>query len=140
MRIEKMLLTLMAVVFAMTVTCSYADTTSTTNAPTVNTINLQDLGEFQKSVEKFTDKAKLNVHHQHLLDNATNPNNSVIKRYTYALLLGINEPTLQTRKMAVEALDKLLQDPTLSQNDKVTISEIRNLIQYKVQEIEKSAH
>ncbi|OGO95201.1 MAG: hypothetical protein A3F10_01155 [Coxiella sp. RIFCSPHIGHO2_12_FULL_42_15] len=98
------------------------------NNPSVTT---KDLGPFALSVKKFTDKNALNKHHEHLLQQANNPELSVIERYTYAMLLGINEPTPLTRQMAIEALGKLENDPNLSVRDHQTINNIRNLMIYK---------
>ncbi|OGT50101.1 MAG: hypothetical protein A3E82_02175 [Gammaproteobacteria bacterium RIFCSPHIGHO2_12_FULL_38_11] len=99
-------------------------------------ITTRDLGPFALSVKKFNDKAALNKHHDHLLKEATDPKNSVLVRYTYALLLGINEPTPLTRNMAIEALAKLEKDPSLKQGDRLNIMYIRNLMLYQKQKLQ----
>lgn len=104
---------------------------------TESKITLENLGEFKLSVKKFTSMKDLDAHHQHLLDEANNTKNSPILRYTYALLLGINEPTELTRNMAIEALNKLEKEPSLSTSDKQTLHSIKNLMLYKKQNTEE---
>tara|TARA_R110000868_G_scaffold158036_4_gene385884 strand:+ start:50251 stop:50991 length:741 start_codon:yes stop_codon:yes gene_type:complete len=113
-----------------------------TQAATFAKMSAASLGPLQLSVEKFDNKDALEKHHEHLLAMAMDPNNTVMVRYTYALLLGINHADDDTRIMAIEALAKLAQDKSLKAQAKAYIQYMRNLIIYQLQNhtFEKNTH
>tara|TARA_R110002167_G_scaffold352274_1_gene565186 strand:- start:53 stop:454 length:402 start_codon:yes stop_codon:yes gene_type:complete len=96
-------------------------------------INASDLGALSPSVKLFKSKTVLDAHHEHLLDMANDPKNTVIVRYTYALLLGINHANDVTREMAIGALEKLEKTKGLSKGDAAYIKDMKNLIIYELQ-------
>jgi hypothetical protein len=98
------------------------------------TVSPQDLGPYALSVKKFNDTDALDKHHNHLLQEALSPKNSVLVRYTYAMLLGTNEPTPATRDMALQTLEQLEKDPSLTNGDRENIIYIRNLMLYQKQQ------
>jgi len=93
-----------------------------------------DLGEFSNSYQRFgapstwKSPEERDAHHDHLYEMAIDKNSTVLKRYTYIILLGLNEADNTTRPLATKAAEILVLDPSLNSSDKQTVSEIRNLI------------
>lgn len=92
------------------------------------------LGEFSNSYQRFgapstwKSAEDRDAHHDHLYKMAVDEKSTILKRYTYIILLGLNEADVTTRPLAIKAAEILIQDPVLNASDKQTVTEIKNLI------------
>lgn len=121
-------------IFFVAITCL---TFSISQAKT--TISKDALGEFQNSYQRFgapstwKSSDERDKHHLSLYQKATDPNSSILKRYTYCIMLGLNEADPSTRPLAIKALDQLLDDKNVTPEDQVVIREIKNIMIFNQQ-------